>query len=500
MATAKSSAKKTGKAAARPTVKSTDKPEKWDVAVIGAGPGGYVAAIRCAQLGLKTVCIDEWLDHKGESSLGGTCLNVGCIPSKALLESSFLYKQAKSDLSAHGINVPAVDINLQTMQARKKQVVDDLTGGIETLFKVNNVSIIHGRAKITGAHTISVFSRKTRKKINKIKARKIIIATGSSPVRLPQVKIEDDYILDSAGALELDTVPERLGIIGAGAIGLELGSVWSRLGSEVVILEAMQDFLPMADSKLANLVQRSLSKQSLDIRLNARLISASVKNKRVEVVYEDKTGEKKESFDKLIIAVGRKPNSDRVFGEELGIERDERGFIIVKKKCQTSVPNIYAIGDVVGGPMLAHKASEEGVMVAEIIAGNHAEINYDIIPAVIYTHPEVAWAGKTEAECEAAGLTVKTGSFPFVANGRARAMAESEGLVKIIADAETDRVLGVHIFSAQASELIASAVLMMEMQATAEDMVLTVFAHPTLAEAMHEAALSVHGRAIHIKN
>jgi len=477
----------------------------YDVVVIGAGPGGYVAAIRCAQLGLKTVCVDEWINHKGEFSLGGTCLNVGCIPSKALLESSQLYHQAQADFKQHGISASSLDINIQTMQARKNQVVDELTQGIHTLFKANNVELIHGRAKITAAGTIVVSSRETRKKIDKLKTKNIIIATGSSPVRLQQVKLKDDYIIDSAGALELDHVPERLGIIGAGAIGLELGSVWSRLGSEVVILEAMRDFLPMADNKIANLVKRSITSQSLDIRLNARLVSARVKNKKVNVVYEDTSntktsGEHKESFDKLIIAVGRKPNSDRLFGEELGIEKDERSYILVDKKCETSVPTIFAIGDVVPGPMLAHKASEEGVMVAEHIAGRHAEVNNELIPSVIYTHPEVAWVGKTEADCKAAGIKINIGSFPFAASGRARAMAETEGMVKIIVDAETDQVLGVHIFSVQASELIAQAVLMMEMQATAEDMALTMFAHPTLSEALHEAALSVHGQAIHIKN
>lgn len=472
----------------------------YDVLVIGAGPAGYVAAIRCAQLGLKTVCIDEWTTHKGEASLGGTCLNVGCIPSKALLESSHLYQHAKVDFEQHGISVSSLDIDIATMQARKDQVVDELTQGIETLFKVNGVELIHGRAKITATDTVKISDRKTRKKITRLKTKNIIIATGSSPVRLQQAMLKEDYIIDSAGALEMSAVPERLGIVGAGVIGLELGSVWSRLGSQVVLLEAMHDFLPMADSKLANLAKRSFTKQSLDIRLNARLVSASVKNKKVHVIYEDETGEKKEIFDKLVVAVGRKPNSDRVFGEELGIEKDERCFILVDKNCQTSVPGIYAIGDIVHGPMLAHKGSEEGMMVAEHIAGSHAELNYDLIPSVIYTHPELAWAGKSEDECKSAGIKYKVGSFPFVASGRARAMAETEGLVKIIADAETDRVLGVHIFSAQASELIAQAVLMMEMQATSEDMALTIFAHPTLAEAVHEAALAVNGRAIHIKN
>jgi len=477
----------------------------YDVVVIGGGPAGYVAAIRCAQLGLNTVCVDEWVNHKGESSLGGTCLNVGCIPSKALLESSYLYHQANSEFKQHGITTSAVKMNVKTMQERKAKVVHDLTQGIQTLLKANKVKLIHGRAKITAVDTIEVASRKTRKKTNELTAKNIIIATGSSPVRLQQVPLENEHILDSAGALELTTVPKRLGIIGAGAIGLELGSVWSRLGSEVVLIEAMNEFLPMADTKLANLVKRSLEKTTtnnsgLDIRLGARVVTAKVKGKKVQVVYEDKSGEQKETFDKLVVAVGRKPNSDRIFGEELGIERDERCFILVNDKCETSVPNIYAIGDVVRGPMLAHKGSEEGIMVAEHIAGNHVEVNYDLIPSVIYTHPEMAWAGKTEAECKNDGIKVNIGSFPLVASGRARAMAETEGLVKIIADAETDRVVGVHIFSAQASELIAQAVLMMDMQATVEDIALTMFAHPTLSESLHEAALAVHKKAIHIKS
>lgn len=473
---------------------------QWDVAIIGAGPAGYVAAIRCAQLGLKTVCIDEWLNHAGEPSLGGTCLNVGCIPSKALLESSQLYAQSQHGLAQHGISVKSADIDVSVMQQRKSQIVSDLTRGIETLFEANGVSLIHGRAKITSSNTITVISRKTRKKIDEIDAKNIIIASGSSPVRLQQAKIKDGYILDSAAALELDEVPARLGIIGAGAIGLELGSVWSRLGSDVVLLEAMPDFLPMMDRKQANLVKRSLGAQSLDIRLNTRLIKAKVKDKQVQVEFEDKQGKHKERFDKLVVAVGRKPNSDRVFGEELGIERDERSFILVDKHCQTSVPHIYAIGDVVRGPMLAHKGMEEGVMVAERIAGRKTALDYDVVPSVIYTHPEVAWVGKTEDQCRREGIGVNVGSFPLAASGRARAMAEAQGQVKIIADAKTDRVIGVHIFSVQASEMIAQAVLMMEMQATSEDMAMAIFAHPTLSEAMHEAALAVNKRAIHIKN
>jgi len=489
----------------------TGEQSEWDVVVIGAGPAGYVAAIRCAQLGLKTVCVDEWLNHKGESSLGGTCLNVGCIPSKALLESSHLYHQAQSDFAQHGISIKSLDVDIATMQQRKDQVVADLTSGIKSLFQANNVVFIHGRATAITANTIEVIDRKTRKKTNTLITKNTIIATGSSPVRLRQAPLQNGYILDSAGALEIDHVPKRIGIIGAGAIGLELGSVWSRLGSEVVLLEAMQDFLPAADKKISTLSKRCFVKQKLDIRLSARLISAEIKNKKVHVRYQDSSTsnsttsnktqqENKEIFDKVIIAVGRKPNSERVVAEELSLERDERDFILVDEKCQTSVPGIFAIGDVAPGPMLAHKGSEEGVMVAELIAGKKAEVNYGLIPYVIYTHPEIAWAGKTEAECKAEEINIKVGNFPFMASGRARAMAETEGLVKIIADADSDRVLGVHIFSSQASELIAQAVLMMEMQATAEDIALTMFAHPTLSEAMHEAALSVHGRAVHIKN
>lgn len=474
---------------------------KWDVVVIGAGPAGYVAAIRCAQLGLKTACVDEWLSLGNQPSLGGTCLNVGCIPSKALLESSYLYHQAKAHFEQHGIIAPTVELDVKAMQARKKKVVDELTHGVNALFRANKVKLFHGHANITAVDTVEVSARDTQKVTHKLETHNIIIATGSSSVHLQQVEMIEGYILDSAGALELDTVPERLGIIGAGAIGLELGSIWARLGSEVVLLEAMHEFLAMADSKLAGLLKRSLGKQSLDIRLDTRMISAEVKDKKVHVVYESKSGERKEVFDKLVIAVGRKPNSDRLFGSEgLGIERDERSFIMVDKNCQTSVPNIYAIGDVIGLPMLAHKGSEEGIMVAEHIAGNYAEVNYDLIPSVIYTHPEIAWVGKTEDECKAAGLKYRVGSFPLSASGRARAMDDTEGMVKIIADAETDAILGVHIMSAQASELIAQAVLMMEMQATAEDIAMTMFAHPTLSEVMHEAALSVHGRAIHIKN
>lgn len=474
--------------------------KKFDVIVIGAGPAGYVAAIRCAQLGMSVACIDEWQDHKGEFSLGGTCLNVGCIPSKALLESSHLYASAKNEFSKHGIKAKGLTVDVAQMMARKDKVVSELTQGIGALFKANKITRINGHARLTQGKKVKVTDRATKKELDILEAENIIIAAGSSPMRLEQAPLTDNFIVDSAGALEFDSLPERLGIIGAGAIGLELGSVWSRLGSDVVIIEAMEEFLPIVDKQVSRMASRSFKKQGLDIRINARLLSAVVKNNEVHVTYEDSRGAQQVVFDKLVIAVGRKPNSDYMFDDEMELEIDEGCFLHVNKYCETSVPGIYAIGDVVRGPMLAHKGSEEGVMVAERIAGQMSEVNYDLIPSVIYTHPEVAWVGKTQQECELEGVAVKLGSFPMAASGRAKAMGESDGVVKIIAHAETDRVLGVHIFSAQASELVAQAVTAMELQASAEDIAMTVFAHPTLSESVHEAALAVGKRAIHIKN
>ncbi len=474
--------------------------EKYDVVVIGAGPAGYVAAIRCAQLGLNVACIDEWRNPQGEFSLGGTCLNVGCIPSKALLESSHLFASAKNEFKDHGISVKSPAIDVPAMMARKDQVVKELTQGISGLFKANKVVMLNGHARLSQGKKVKVMERGGKKVIQTLEAENIIIASGSSPVQLAQAPLKEDYIVDSAGALAFDSVPKRLGVVGAGAIGLELGSVWSRLGSEVVIIEALDEFLPAADKQVSRAAARSFKKQGLDIRLSARLLSATVKNKEVQVTYEDNRGAQQVVFDKLVVAVGRKPNSDTMFTDEMELEMDERAFVHVNEYCETSVPGIYAIGDLVRGPMLAHKGSEEGIMVAERIAGQQSSVNYDLVPSVIYTHPEVAWAGKTEAACEMAGIPVNTGVFPMAASGRAKAMAATEGLVKIVAHKETDRVLGVHIFAAQASELIAQAVTAMEMQASAEDIALTMFAHPTLSESLHEAALAVHKRAIHIKN
>jgi len=473
--------------------------KRFDVVVIGAGPAGYVAAIRCAQLGLSVACVDEWL-NKGEPTLGGTCLNVGCIPSKALLESSHLFAASRNDFSEHGVNVKGVSVDIKQMMARKNKVVNELTQGINSLFKINKITLVHGHAGLSPGKIVKVSDRGSPHTRETLEADNIIIATGSSAVKLERAPITDGYIFSSAGALEFDTVPKTLGIIGAGAIGLELGSVWSRLGSEVVLLECMDTFLPAADSQISRASFRSYQQQGLDIRLNARLLSTSVKQKKVHVTYEDTRGAQQIKFDKLVVAVGRKPNSDYLFGDEMALEIDEREYIHVNKYCETSVPGIYAIGDVVRGPMLAHKGSEEAVMVAERIAGQKSTVNYELIPSVIYTYPEVAWVGKTEHACNNAGIPINVGTFPMAASGRARAVGATDGMVKIIAHQETDRILGVHICAAQASELIAQAVTAMEMGASAEDVALTVFAHPTLSESIHEAALSVHNRAIHVKN
>lgn len=483
--------------------------EKFDVIVIGAGPAGYVAAIRCAQLGLNTACIDNWLNEKGKSSLGGTCLNVGCIPSKALLQSSEMFDQANHEFNAHGIEIDSVKLNLQTMMSRKEKVVTDLTQGIASLLKANKVKVIVGTAKLLAEKNVEVSAvGKDADSNNKeiYSAESIIIASGSSSIELSNAPLTKDLIVDSTGALSFDSVPERVGVIGAGVIGLELGSVWRRLGSDVVILEAQDSFLPTADEQIARDAKRVFKKQGLDVCLNARLLDTKILDagteksgaKQVKVYFQNEKGDQEDVFDKLIVAVGRKPNTDHIFDEEAELLLDERSFIHVNEMCETSQPGVYAIGDVVRGPMLAHKGSEEGMMVAELIAGNHAEINYDLIPAVIYTHPEIAWAGKTEQQLKAANEKYKVGTFPFVASGRAKAQGDTSGMVKVLSHAETDRVLGIHVFGAHASELIAQGVVAMELGASTEDLALTIFAHPSLSEAVHEAALAVDNRAIHI--
>lgn len=476
--------------------------DRYDVIVIGAGPAGYAAAIRCAQLGLSTACIDKMLGKDGKPVFGGTCLNWGCIPSKALLDASHKYHDAQHKFADLGITVSDVKADVPRMIAKKDEVVSGLTGGIAALFKGNGVDGLAGTGQLLEGRRVKLTLHDG--KTHEMSAEHVILAPGSVPVEIPPTPLTDDIIVDSTGALDFQAVPKRLGVIGAGVIGLELGSVWSRLGSEVVLLEAMTDFLPMADERIAKDMQRSLTKQGLDIRLGTRVTGAEVKGKgkarSVQVTYETKDGSESIEFDRLIVAVGRRPYTEELLGPNCGVNLDERGFLFVNDLCQTDSPNVYAVGDVVRGPMLAHKGTEEGVMVAERIAGQKALVNYDCIPSVIYTHPELAWVGKTEQEVKGSGEPYNVGSFSFAASGRALAAADTEGSVKIIAHAETDRILGVHIFGPQASELIAQAVIAMEFDASAEDLGLTMFAHPTLAEAVHEAALGVAGHAIHMVN
>lgn len=469
----------------------------FDVVIVGSGPAGYVAAIRASQLGLKTACIEKSLDSEGKSQLGGTCLNVGCIPSKALLDSSHRYSDALNHFSDHGIEVSKPKLDIPKMMKRKEKVVAQLTAGVGGLLKANKVTTIFGEAKVLNANQVQV---STLDKTEIIETKNIVIASGSLPINIPVAPIDQNNIVDSTGALEFESVPKKLGIIGAGVIGLELGSVWARLGSEVTILEAMDDFLPMADSKISKDVLKEFNKQGLNINLGSKVTSAKSNTKNVKVSFENQDGNAELSFDKLIVAVGRKPNTKNLFDENSGLLLDEKGFIPVNDFCETRVKNIWAVGDVVRGPMLAHKASEEGVMVVERIAGKHAEMHYDLVPSVIYTHPEVAWVGKNEAELLESGIEFKTGSFPFAASGRALATGESAGFVKVIAHKKTDTILGVHAFGPSAADIVQQGVVAMEFGASAEDLGLTIFSHPTVSEALHEAAMAVNGNAIHIGN
>jgi len=469
----------------------------YDVVIIGSGPAGYVAAIRASQLGLKTACIEKSFDASGKAQLGGTCLNVGCIPSKALLDSSHRYSDALNHLADHGIEVAPPKLDIPKMMARKDQIVSQLTSGVSGLFKANKVTSIFGSAKVLNASQIEV---SLNGEVETIETKNIVIASGSSPINIPVAPIDQKNIVDSTGALEFTAVPKKLGIIGAGVIGLELGSVWARLGAEVTVLEAMDDFLPMADQKISKDVFREFNKQGLNINLGCKVTSAKPGTKNVQVSFDTKEGSSEATFDKLIVAVGRKPNTENLLGEDSGLSLDERGFIPVNEVCETSVKNIWAVGDVVRGPMLAHKASEEGIMVVERIAGKHAEMHYDLVPSVIYTHPEVAWVGKNEAELTEAGIEFQSGSFPFAASGRALASGESTGFVKVIADKKTDTILGVHAFGPSAADIVQQGVVAMEFGASAEDLGLTIFSHPTVSEALHEAAMAVNGKAIHIGN
>jgi len=472
---------------------------KYDVIVVGSGPAGYVAAIRAAQLGLKTACIEKETNKLGKTGFGGTCLNVGCIPSKALLDSSHKYVETKKDLAVHGIATGDVSIDVAQMIARKDKIVGQLTGGIEGLFKANGVTAMKGTGKVLAGKQVEV--TKDDGSVEVLTADNVIIAAGSLPIDIPSAPVDQDVIVDSTGALEFLTVPKRLGVIGAGVIGLELGSVWRRLGSEVVMLEALDTFLPMVDQQIAKEAHKIFSKkQGIDIRLGARVTGTKVKKGQVTVTYTDKDGEKQEVFDKLIVAVGRRPQSQNLLAADSGVTMDERGFVFVNDYCETEVPGIYAVGDIVRGPMLAHKGSEEGIMVAERIVGKKVAMNYDCIPSVIYTHPEIAAVGQTEEQLKANGVEYKVGVFPFAASGRAMAANDTDGMVKMIAHAETDRVLGCHIIGPSAADLVQQIVIAMEFGSSAEDIGLTVFGHPTLSEAVHEAALAIDGYAIHMVN
>jgi len=472
--------------------------QKFDVVVVGAGPGGYVAAIKAAQLGLKTACIEKWLDKEGKPAFGGTCLNVGCIPSKALLDTSHKYHEAKEDFAVHGIGVKGLDIDVSAMIDRKDKIVKNLTGGVAGLFKANGVTALPGTGKLLAGKKVEYTNHEGN--VETIDAENVIIATGSVSMEIPPTPLKDDVVVDSTGALEFRETPKTLGVIGAGVIGLELGSVWSRLGSKVTVLEAQDTFLSLADQQIAKEGAKLLKKQGLDIKLGARVTGSKIKGKKVTVSYSDAKGEQEISFDKLIVAVGRRPFTEGLLAGDSGVNLDERGFLFVDDQCQTDVPGVYAIGDVVRGPMLAHKASEEGVMVAEIIAGHKPQLNYDLIPSVIYTHPEIAWVGKTEEQLKASGEDYNVGVFPFAASGRAMAQNDTSGMVKILAHAETDRILGVHIIGPSAGDLTQQGVIAMEFGSSAEDLGMMVFAHPTLSEAVHEAALAVDGKAIHIAN
>ena len=478
--------------------------ENYDVIVIGGGPAGYPAAIRAGQNKLKAACIDEWKNYDGSATFGGTCLNAGCIPSKALLESSELLHRAQTEFAAHGILTSGVSVDLAAMQKRKAGIVKGMTGGILQLLKAAGATALQGHAKLFGRapdggwqveYTAHDGAKKT------LGATHVVLASGSVPMELRTAPFDGKRIVDSWGALEFDAVPKRLGVIGAGVIGLELGSVWRRLGAEVVVLEALENFLAMADAQVAQEAQKHFKKQGLDIRLGAKVTGAKVEGAAVAVSYTDSKGAAQSlTVDKLIVCIGRRPFTKELLAAGTGVELDERGFIKVDHECRTGAPDVWAVGDCVRGPMLAHKGKEEGVAVADRIAGRYAEVNYKVIPSVIYTAPEIAWVGKTEAEVKASGRAYKIGTFPFLASGRARAMEASQGFAKVVAAQDTDEILGVHIVGPMAGELIAEAVLAMEYSASTEDLQRTIHAHPTLSEALHEAALAADKRAIDMPN
>ncbi len=472
--------------------------DSFDVVVIGGGPAGYPAAIRAAQNKLSVACIDEWKNYDGSYAFGGTCLNAGCIPSKALLESSELVHRAQHEFRAHGISLGEVSFDVVAMQKRKAGIVRQSTQGILALFKSAGVTPLQGHGRLLPGLRVEFTAHDGTRRT--LQAKHIILASGSQPMELRSAPFDGQHVVDSWGALEFDAVPKRLGVIGAGVIGLELGSVWRRLGAEVVVLEALPDFLPMADGQVSREALRHFKKLGLEIRLGAKVTGAKVENDEVAVSFTDAKGEQSLTVDKLVVAIGRRPFTANLLAEGTGVEIDERGFIKVDDHCRTAADRVWAVGDCVRGPMLAHKGKEEGVAVADAVAGLYAEVNYKVIPSVIYTAPEIAWVGLTEEQVKASGRAYKVGNFPFAASGRARAMEAPAGFCKVVAAVDDDEILGVHVIGPMAGELIAEAVLAMEYSGSSEDLQRTIHAHPTLSEALHEAALAADKRAIDCLN
>ena len=472
--------------------------DSFDVIVIGGGPAGYPAAIRAAQNKLSVACIDEWKNRDGSNAFGGTCLNAGCIPSKALLESTEMFHRAQHEFAAHGVKIDGLGFDVAAMQKRKGGIVKAMTQGILGLFKAAGVTPLTGHGKLLPGRKVELTGPDGKKQT--LQAKNVVLASGSEPMPLRGVDFDGKHIVDSWGALEFEAVPKRLCVIGAGVIGLELGSVWRRLGSETVVLEALEQFLPMADGALSKEALRHFKKQGLDVRLGAKVSGAKLAKDGVHVSYTDTSGAQSLVVDRVIVAIGRRPFTKDLLAEGTGVALDSRGFIQVDDHCKTGAEGVWAVGDCVRGPMLAHKGKEEGVAVADLIAGQYGHVNYDVIPSVIYTAPEIAWVGQSEEQAKAAGRSVKTGSFPFVASGRAKAMEAGAGFCKIVADSGSDEILGIHIIGPMAGELVAEAVLAMEYAASSEDLQRTIHAHPTLSEALHEAALAVDKRAIDIPN
>lgn len=472
--------------------------QSFDLVVIGGGPGGYIAAIRAAQLGLKTACIDDWKTPEGKPALGGTCTNVGCIPSKAVLQSSENYEQAGHGFAEHGVKVTGLELDLAQLHRHKDKVVKASNDGIAYLFRKNKIAFFHGRGSFVKAGAEGCEIAVAGAQNETLAGKHVIIATGSNPRALPGTSFDEKLILSNTGALAIPEVPKRLGIVGAGVVGLELGSVWRRLGSEVTILEALPAFLGAADEQIAREASKIFAKQGLEIQLGVKIAAVKAK-KEVTVEYTDAEGKAQSAvFDRLVVSIGRLPNTDGLGAQTVGLALDERGFVAVDEDCRTNLPGVWAIGDVVRGPMLAHKAEEEGAAVAERIAGKKPHVDFNTVPWVIYTAPEIAWVGKTEQQLKAEGVEYRAGTFPFSANARARAMGDTTGLVKFLADAKTDAILGVHIMGPFAGELIAEAVVAMEFHGSSEDIGMICHAHPSLSEAVKDAALAVDKRALNI--